>query len=108
MFGKKSQPPINHESMGTTTMPNGSRRMCGTGLSVTWPPRAAVSSPSFSALQAWADSWQMVEKRKTPYQRRPSAKLGVIAARLRPAAAGWEGKSRGRPRTLPWTGRRKG
>ena len=30
--------------------------MCGTGLRLTWPPSAAVSSPPHLAARAWADA----------------------------------------------------
>src|SRR5215470_5126034 len=60
--------------MGTTTMPQGSRWMCGTGLSVTCPPSEAVWSPPIFAARACAASWHVVEKRKTTYQVKPRAK----------------------------------
>src|SRR6266849_4826024 len=61
------------EIRGITTMPHGSRWMCGTGLSVTWPPEAAVVSPPILATRAWAASWQVVEKRNAMYQMKPKA-----------------------------------
>jgi hypothetical protein len=33
-----AQPCVNAVSSGTTSMPSGSRLMCGMGESVTWPP----------------------------------------------------------------------
>lgn len=36
--------------------------ICLSGLSVRWPERAAVSSPTRSAVCAWAYSWQQIEK----------------------------------------------
>src|SRR6266403_1417226 len=61
------------EIRGITTMPHGSRWMWGTGLSVTWPPEAAVVSPPILATRAWAASWQVVEKRNEMYQMKPKA-----------------------------------
>src|SRR6187551_3557742 len=90
-----SQPPARKESNGTTTMPNGSRRTWGTGLSETCPPRAAVSSPSFSALHAWAASWQTVEKRNTPYHIKPFTRSGVIGARYPATRIGEENTDNG-------------
>src|SRR5881394_1245466 len=60
--------------MGMITMPQGSRWMCGTGLSVTCPPRKAVSSPPILAASACAASWHVVENRKTTYQMNPRAR----------------------------------
>ncbi len=54
-------------------MPNGSRRMCGIGFSVTCPPRAAVGSPPNLATKACAASWQVVENRNTTYHKKPIA-----------------------------------
>jgi hypothetical protein len=53
------------EISGRSTIPTGSRRMCGTGLSDTCPPWYAVRSPPRCAAQAWAASCSVVEKRKT-------------------------------------------
>ena len=52
--------------------------MCGIGLSVTWPPSAAVVSPPSLATSACAASWHVVEKRKTMYQIAPRARSGVF------------------------------
>jgi hypothetical protein len=49
--------------------------MCGTGLRVTWPPRAAVSSPPSFATSAWEASWQVVENKKATYQIKPNASI---------------------------------
>src|SRR5487761_523106 len=64
--------------MGTTTIPNGERRICGIGLSVTCPPSAAVKSPPSLATSACAASWHVVEKRNTMYQIAPRARSGVF------------------------------
>src|SRR3974390_236541 len=74
------QPPMRKERMGTTTMPNGERRICGIGLSVTWPPSAAVVSPPSLATRACAASWHVVENRKAKYQIAPIARSGVFMA----------------------------
>src|SRR5712672_1667820 len=47
---------MNSVSSGKTTMPNGSRCMCGSGFRVTWPRRYAVRSPPSKANQACAAS----------------------------------------------------
>src|SRR5216684_9259381 len=65
------------ERIGITTMPQGSRWMCGTGLSVTWPLEAAVVSPPSLATRAWAASWHVVEKRNAMYQMKPRASSSV-------------------------------
>src|ERR1700735_272461 len=57
--------------IGTTTNPNGERRMCGIGLSVTWPPGNAVVSPPILAACECAPSWHGGEKRKTMSQITP-------------------------------------
>ena len=59
-------------------MPKGSRRMCGTGLRVTWPPRAAVSSPPIFATSACAASWHVVESKKTTYQSGARARASAV------------------------------
>src|SRR5271169_4683688 len=64
--------------MGTTTIPNGERRMCGMGLRVTCPPSAAVMSPPSLATSACAASWQVVENRKTRYQMAPNARSDLF------------------------------
>src|ERR1700733_9476951 len=70
-------------------MPNGSRRMWGIGFSVTWPPRNAVRSPPHFATRACADSWQVVESRKTTYQSKPSTrKSGFMLEEGVPTAYG--------------------
>src|ERR1700688_621945 len=74
------QPPTRYERIGTTTIPNGERRICGIGLSVTCPPSAAVVSPPSFATSACAASWHVVEKRKTMYQIAPRARSGVFIA----------------------------
>ena len=53
---KKGAPLVN-PTMGISRVPIGS--MCGRGLSVRRPCRAAVSSPSFMAVQAWKNSWTL-------------------------------------------------
>src|ERR1039458_10901048 len=77
------QPPSANDTMGTTTIPNGDRGMCGMGLSVAWPPSAAVRSPPIFATSACAASWHVVENRKTMYQMAPSARSGVFIAAIR-------------------------
>ena len=44
------------DAIGTTTVPNGARRMWGMGSSVTCPPWYAVGSPSRNAAHACAAS----------------------------------------------------
>src|SRR5215471_16182866 len=79
--------PLNTSArIGTSTMPNGSRRMCGRGFRVICPPSAAVSSPPSFAARAWEASWQVVENRKTTYQTKLNAiisgvKLGISRSR---------------------------
>jgi hypothetical protein len=48
---------------GMRTVPKGS--MWAAGFKVIRPRLAAVSSPSRSAIQAWADSWKEREKSRT-------------------------------------------
>src|SRR6267143_4196984 len=62
------------ERIGITTMPHGSRWMCGTGFSETCPPRAAVSSPPSLATSACAASWHVVENRNATYHTNPYAR----------------------------------
>ena len=50
--------------MGTRTSPTGERRMCGMGLSETWPPSNAVVSPPILAARACAPSWHVVENKE--------------------------------------------
>jgi len=57
-----SEPFMISERMGITTMPQGSRCMCGTGLSDTCPPANAVSSPPILAASACAASWHVWKK----------------------------------------------
>ena len=56
---------------GNRSVPIGS--MCTIGLRLTRPRFLAVSSPSFQAIQACADSWKDRLKRRTTYVVRPSA-----------------------------------
>jgi len=81
LYGADAQPiihpPSKKDRMGTTTIPIGERRMCGVGSSVTCPPRWAVSSPSFSALQACDASCAVVETTNARYHLRPSVRSGV-------------------------------
>src|SRR5271165_3049124 len=74
------QPPSAKDRIGTTTIPNGERRMCGMGLRETCPPSAAVKSPPSLATSACAASWQVVENRNTRYQIAPRARSGVFMA----------------------------
>ena len=69
---------MKKESSGTTTMPNGSRRMWGIGLSDTCPPWYAVGSPSRHATRACAASWSVVEKRNAANQMAPSATVEAV------------------------------
>src|SRR6266850_8104477 len=66
-----AHPCVSDVRSGTTSMPIGSRRMCGRGDSETCPPRYAVRSPPRSAAQACAASCTVVEKRKATNQRIP-------------------------------------
>src|ERR1041384_369672 len=59
-------------------MPHGSRRMCGTGFSVIWPPRSAVSSPPSLATKACDASWHVVENRKATYQMHPTTSVPAL------------------------------
>ena len=68
--------------IGTATMPMGSRLICGVGSSVTCPPRYAVSSPNFNAVQACAASCAVVEKRNTMYHFKPSVPDQKSPARM--------------------------
>jgi hypothetical protein len=56
-------PPQKICISGMRTVPTGS--MWTSGLRLTRPWRAAVSSPICSAIQPWADSWTLREKSRT-------------------------------------------
>src|SRR5260370_31540255 len=56
------------ERVGITTMPQGSRWMCGVGLSDTCPPANALSSPPILAASPVAASWQLAERTKPDSQ----------------------------------------
>ena len=78
-YGTDAQPIIHPAekkvSSGTTTMPTGSRLMCGVGSTVSWPPWYAVGSPPRKAAQAWQNSWHVVEMRNPRYHIAKSARV---------------------------------
>src|SRR5579859_2428006 len=80
--GALAQPIIElanrNARIGITTMPHGSRLICGIGFSVTCPPRSAVSSPPSFATSACEASWHVVENKNATYQINPITKVSEL------------------------------
>ena len=75
---KRNPAPVKIMRSGITTVPR--RSMWTRGLRLMRPRDWAVGSPSFSAVQAWADSWTDRLNSSTTYRVRPMARVSALSA----------------------------